>query len=126
MEPQTIRSWLLRFPEVTESTPFDETTVVFKTAGKLFALVDWDEKPLRFNLKCDPAKVEQLRDRYACVLPGYHMNKKHWNTVVYDGSVDDAMFLEWVEHSFYRVVQGLPKAKQKELLARWDATKLAG
>ena len=126
MEPQAIRSWLLHFPEVTETTPFDETTVVYKTAGKLFVLVDWDAKPLAFNLKCDPERAEQLRDQYACVLPGYHMNKKHWNTVVYDGSVEDTLFLEWVEHSFFRVAKGFPKAKQAALEGLWAATKSKG
>jgi len=120
MEPEAIRRYLLSFPRVTEETPFDETTVVYKTAGKMFALTSWDPESLRFNLKCDPERASELRDRYDCVLPGYHMNKKHWNTVIYDGTVEDEVFLQWVKHSFDRVVRSLPKKVQGELLKEFN------
>lgn len=106
----------MSYPEVTEETPFDESTVVYKTAGKMFVLINWEDKPLRANLKCEPCKAEELREKYACVIPGYHMNKKHWNTVYFDGSVEDDIVREWIEHSFDRVVAGFPKKKREELL----------
>ena len=115
MQPEAIRSYLLRFPRVTEETPFDAETVVYKTAGKIFALTNWDQNPLRLNLKCEPERAEELRDKHACVIPGYHMSKKHWNTVIYDGSVADEVFLEWIHHSFERVVMSMPKKLQAEL-----------
>lgn len=121
MEPEDIRKVFLSFPKVTEETPFDETTVVYKTAGKMFALTSWDPNPLRFNLKCDPERALKLRDQHACVLPGYHMSKKHWNTVIYDGSVEDDMFLEWVKHSFEMVAKSLPKKVQVELLEAFQS-----
>lgn len=117
MNVEELRSLFLNYPEVTEETPFDESTVVYKTAGKMFVLINWDENPLRANLKCEPSKAEELREQYSCVIPGYHMNKKHWNTVYFDGSVDDSVLKEWVEHSFDRVVAGFPKKKREELLS---------
>lgn len=115
MEPEALRSYLLGFPEVSEETPFGPDAVVYKTDGKMFALTDWDTLPLRINLKCDPERAQQLRDTHRCVEPGYHMNKKHWNTVTLDGSVPDAVFLEWVRHSFECVLKGMPKARQQEI-----------
>lgn len=119
MTVEELRRCFLCFPEVTEETPFDETTAVYKTAGKIFALIKWEGKPLSVNLKCEPTRAEELRDRYACVVPGYHMNKKHWNTVMIDGSVSDDLLRDWVSHSFERVVAGMPKKRQAELLGKW-------
>ena len=116
MTVEELRRCFLSFPEVTEETPFDESTVVYKTAGKMFALIDWEQKPLSTNLKCEPSRAEELRDKYACVVPGYHMSKKHWNTVFLDGSVDDVTLREWITHSFERVVAGMPKKDQVRLL----------
>ncbi len=118
MQAEEIRVVLLSYPEVTEETPFDAETVVYKTAGKMFALTNWNSKPLSFNLKCDPEKAEVLREQYRCVLPGYHMSKKHWNTVIYDGSVEDERFKGWIEHSFECVVKSMPRKVQADLLAK--------
>ncbi len=116
MDAEKYRQVVLSFPEVTEEQPFGPEATVYKTAGKMFALIGYDNKPLWTNLKCDPKKAEELRDQYACVKPGYHMNKKHWNTVTLDGSVPDELVTEWIKHSFECVLKGFPKAKREALL----------
>jgi len=83
MHIESFRSYCLRKPGVTEELPFGENTLVFKVMGKIFALADMQSQPLSFNLKCDPERAVQLRETYGCVSPGYHMHKKHWNTVVH-------------------------------------------
>lgn len=108
MNIETLREYCLAFPNVEESFPFDEVTLVFKVAGKMFALTSLDSE-LNINLKCNPEKAIELREKYSCVLPGYHMNKTHWNTVIIDGSVSDKLILEWIEHSYWTVVAKLPK-----------------
>jgi predicted DNA-binding protein (MmcQ/YjbR family) len=115
MHIETFRAHCLRKPGVTEDMPFGESTLVFKVLGKVFALTDLQSRPLSFNLKCDPERSVQLRETFACVTPGYHMNKKHWITVVADGSVPSKELEEWIDHSYERVVVGLP-GKQKALL----------
>jgi predicted DNA-binding protein (MmcQ/YjbR family) len=100
---------LTAMPGAVEDYPFGDEVAVFKVGGKMFALVSL-EGPLGFmNLKCDPALALELRDRYAAVRPGYHTNKRHWNTVDLDGSLDDDELREMVEHSYDLVVSGLPK-----------------
>jgi predicted DNA-binding protein (MmcQ/YjbR family) len=117
MSPEALRSYFLAFPEVSEETPFDAVTAVYKTAGKMFALIDWNEKPLRCNLKCDADRAQRLRDQYSFVLPGYHMNKRYWNTVIFEDSLSDVLLLEWVRHSFEEVVSKMPKAQRERLMA---------
>jgi predicted DNA-binding protein (MmcQ/YjbR family) len=95
---------------VTEGTPFGETVLVFKVAGKMFALMSLDEVPTTANLKCDPDLALELRDRYEQVRPGYHMNKKHWNTVEIEGGVPDAELRKMIDHSYDLVVRSLPKS----------------
>ena len=86
MNIETIREYVLQKPSVTEGFPFDEESLVFKVNNRIFMIASLDESPLRFNVKCDPDKAIELRDDYPeTVLPGYHMNKKHWNTIVVDG-----------------------------------------
>ena len=82
-----------------ETFPFGEDTLVFKKDGKIFALANLDGDPT-INLKCDPAYALELRERYPCGIPGYHMNKKHWNTIILDGSVPDKYIFGWIDHSF--------------------------
>ena len=84
---------------VTESFPFGDDTLVFKVNGKIFALANLDGD-LSLNLKCEPAFALELRERYTSVLPGYHMNKKHWNTVLIDGSISDKEVFSWIDHSY--------------------------
>ena len=101
---------------VSEGFPFDENTLVFKVAGKMFALLSLEANPLRANLKCDPERALELREAYPCVQPGFHMNKKHWNTVEIDGSVPDSTLFEWIDHSYTLVVAGLPAKIRNSLI----------
>jgi predicted DNA-binding protein (MmcQ/YjbR family) len=100
---------------VTEEFPFDEETLVFKVAGKIFLLASLESIPLQINLKCDPEKAVELREEYEAVQPGYHMNKKHWNTIIIDGSVSIRKIFEWIDDSYNLVVAGLKKSNIKKL-----------
>ncbi len=111
-----VRTYCLTKPYTEESLPFDDTTLVFKVMGKMFALLSLDEpETASINLKCQPDLAIELRERYACVLPGYHMNKQLWNTIILDGSVNDTMIKEWIDHSFDEVVKKFTK-KMKILM----------
>lgn len=114
MDFEALRSYLLSKPESVEDFPFDTVTLVFKVAGKMFALLGINDDPLRINLKCDPHKAELLRQQYPAVLPGYHMNKRHWNTVVLDGSVSEMALKEMIDESYELVVKGLPKSRRPQ------------
>jgi predicted DNA-binding protein (MmcQ/YjbR family) len=109
MDIEQIREYCLSLPEVTESFPFDETTLVFKVRGKMFLLTDL-EGQFSINVKCDPEKAIELREQYPCVIPGYHMNKQNWNTVVIDGTITDQVLIEWVNDSYSLVIK--PKTKK--------------
>jgi len=85
---------------VTEGFPFGESALVFKTKGKMFLLLSLEAQPLSLNAKCDPEKAVLLREEFPAVLPGYHMNKKHWNTVLIDGSLPDRQIRDMIDHSF--------------------------
>ena len=111
MDTVELREYCLTKPKVTEGTPFGETVLVFKVAGKMFALMSLDEVPATANLKCDPDLALDLRDRYEQVRPGYHMNKKHWNTVEIDSGIPEAELHRMIDHSYELVVKNLPKAK---------------
>ncbi len=101
MNIEDLRNYALQKPSVTEGFPFGETVLVFKVNAKIFLLVSLDASPLQFNVKCDPDKAIELREEYPeAVLPGYHMNKKHWNTIIVDGSVPKKLLLEMIDHSF--------------------------
>ncbi|WP_430895247.1 MULTISPECIES: MmcQ/YjbR family DNA-binding protein [unclassified Paraflavitalea] len=100
MDVESLREYCIRKPMVEESFPFGEDTLVFKVGGKIFLLCSLDSNPLQFNVKCDPELAIELRERYSCVQPGYHMNKKHWNTIVVDHSVSDNDLREWIDHSY--------------------------
>ena len=99
MDIEKIREYCLSKQGVTESFPFGDDTLVFKVKAKIFALANLDGDP-SLNLKCDPELALDLREHYPCVLPGYHMNKKHWNTILIDGSVPDREIYGWIDHSF--------------------------
>ena len=114
MNIEEIREYCLSKKGVTESFPFDDVTLVFKVLDKLFALTSLD-KELSLNLKCDPETAIQLRAEYPAVLPGYHMSKKHWNTVMIDGSINDKLIYQWIDDS-YQLVAGRLTRKQKEEL----------
>ena len=93
---------------VSESFPFDESTLVFKVHGKIFALFSLEKEPLRINLKCDPEKAIELREEYWQVIPGYHSNKKHWNTIIIE-QLPLGKLHEWIDHSYQLVWEKLPK-----------------
>src|SRR5205823_11430611 len=115
MDLEEFREYCLAKGGVTEGTPFGETVLVFKAAGKIFALAALDEIPATVNLKCDPDVALALRDQYDQVQPGYHMNKKHWNTVEIDSGIPDAELRKMIDHSYELVVQGLPKKTREKL-----------
>jgi len=114
MNIEDIRNYCLLKKSVTEGFPFDEETLVFKVAGKMFALVDLEDD-LSINLKCDPEKAPELREQFPAVIPGYHMNKKHWNTVIIDGSIRDKLIREWIDDSYNLVVEKLTSSERKLL-----------
>jgi predicted DNA-binding protein (MmcQ/YjbR family) len=97
-------------PGAVEDYPFGDGIAVFKVGGRMFALVPLEGSPSSVNLKCDPDLALELRDRYPAVRPGYHQNKRHWNTVELDGSIDDDEIRWMVDHSYELVVRGLPSA----------------
>src|SRR6266481_8583949 len=113
MDLEQFREYCLSRVAATESMPFGEGVLVFKVAGKIFALAALDEFPTTVNLKCDPDLALELRDRYEQVRPGYHMNKKHWNTVEIDSGVPDRELRNMIDHSYELVVQSLPTSTAK-------------
>jgi predicted DNA-binding protein (MmcQ/YjbR family) len=115
MTSKALRRICLAFPGATEDFPFSPGTSVFKVAGKVFAITALDDRPLKISLKCEPALAEQLRDSYPQIAPGYHLNKRHWNTVTIDGALPDRMVRDLVEDSYDLVVAGLPRAEREWL-----------
>ncbi len=114
MNIESLRDFCLSLKGVTEAFPFDETTLVFKVLGKIFCLTDL-EGDLAVNIKNQPEKIIAMKEEYPAVKPGYHMNKKYWNTVLIDGSIPDTLIKSWITESYDKVIQGLPKIKQQEL-----------
>jgi predicted DNA-binding protein (MmcQ/YjbR family) len=100
MNIEQIRTYCLSKADVEETMPFGPDVVVFKTSGKIFLLLPLDTVQMQFNVKCNPEKAEELREAYSCVLPGYHMNKKHWNTIIIDGTVSARILQSWIDHSY--------------------------
>ena len=123
MDLAKFREYCLSKPEATEGTPFGPDVLVFKVSGKIFALASLDEVPAKANLKCDPDLALELRDRYEQVTPGYHMNKKHWNTVEIESGIPDIELRKMIDHSYELVVKSLPRKAREKLLqrrrARW-------
>lgn len=112
---EQIREHCLKKKGVTEEFPFDEETLVFKVWGKIFILASLETIPLQINLKSNPEKAIELREEYEAVQPGYHMNKKHWNTVIVDGSIPNKRILEWIDESYELVVSGLKRSERQKL-----------
>ncbi len=112
MNIEIFREYCLKKPGSEETLPFDNDTLAFKVYNKIFALCSLDNF-VSINLKCDPDKAVQLREKYvATVLPGYHMNKKHWNTILINKQLNDKTLLELVDHSYDLVKQSIPKSKR--------------
>lgn len=114
MDAEQIREYCLSKKGVTEEFPFDEVTLVFKVMGRIFALVALDGD-LSVNLKCEPSRAMELRERFSAVRPGYHMNKKHWNTVYIDGSLSRSQLTELIDHSYDMVTAGLSRKLREKL-----------
>lgn len=110
MNIESLREYCLSKPGVEETFPFGPDTLVFKVSGKIFLIAGLDSQPLQFNVKCDPDKAIELREEFSCVLPGWHMNKKHWNTIIVDGSVSSRQLKEWIGGSYDLVSRKKKKA----------------
>lgn len=115
MNSEEIRFYCIQKKAVEESFPFGEDTLVFKVGGKIFLLLSLTSSPVQFNVKSDPEKAVELRERYHCVVPGYHMSKKHWNTVICDGSAKELLIKEWIDDSYNLVFDGLTKKIKAEI-----------
>ena len=115
MNIEEFRGHCLSKKGVTEETPFGPETIVYRVIGKMFAATGTDRIPATANLKCDPEKAIQLRNEFKSILPGYHMNKKHWNTVILESELDDRLIKELIDHSYEQVVMGLGKKEKEEL-----------
>lgn len=109
MNIEDLRNYCISKEGVEESFPFGDETLVFKVSGKIFALLSLSQDDFSINLKCDPSLAIELRETYLSVQPGYHMNKKHWNTVYIDGSVESKLIQNWIDHSYHLIVESLPK-----------------
>ena len=123
MDAVEFREYCLTKPKATEGTPFGETVLVFKVAGKIFALMSLDEVPATANLKCDPDLALELRDRYEQVRPGYHMNKKHWNTVEIEAGIPETELRKMIDHSYDLVVQSLAASEVASLIACYETAR---
>jgi predicted DNA-binding protein (MmcQ/YjbR family) len=115
MNLETLRAYLLAKPGAVATYPFGPQPLVVKVGGKMFALVTEDSAPLQISLKCEPEHAQFLRDSFAAVQPGYHLNKEHWNTVTLDGSIPDAGIEAMIDDSYRLVVGGLSKAVRQRL-----------
>ena len=115
MKPAQLRRWCLEQPGASEEFPFDFEHSVFKVAGKMFALVSLGDSPGSVSLKCDPDLAASLRGRYAAITAGYHLNKRHWNTITLDGSVPDDEVADLIDHSWELVTAHLPRAERAKL-----------
>jgi len=122
MRPAELRDHCLAFPGSVESCAFGPDTSVFKVAGKMFALSPLASSPLRVSLKCEPLLAEQLRKAHRSVLPGYHLNKRHWNTVIIDGSIPQQTISDMIEDSYDLVVSRLPRSRRRALGWRADGS----
>jgi predicted DNA-binding protein (MmcQ/YjbR family) len=116
MNIEEIREYCISKPAVTEGFPFNDTALVFKVAGKMFALLDLSEDSRGISLKCDPELAIELREQHSEVTPAWHFNKQHWNGVNLKGSISDSLIKDWINHSYTIVVDSLPKSKKEALI----------
>lgn len=115
MNIEDIREYCISRTGVSETFPFDDETLVFKVMDKMFLLMDINSKPLKISIKCKPEKGIELREMFDCIQPAYHMNKKHWITILINGDISTKVIKEWILESYNLVVKGLTKGKQKML-----------
>ncbi len=114
MNIEQIREYCLSLQGVTEDMPFGEDTLVFRVMNKIFALVNLDGET-RINLKCEPSRAISLREEFSAIIPGYHMNKKHWNTLIMNGIIKEDLVSDLINHSYELIIESLPKSKKEEL-----------
>ncbi|WP_286719548.1 MmcQ/YjbR family DNA-binding protein [Thalassolituus sp. UBA2009] len=126
MDFRTLRTYLLSKPEALEDFPFGPDAYVYKVQDKMFALLYEKDGKARINLKCDPQQAVELRDVFSAVIPGYHMNKSHWNTVLLDGDVPDGELERMVDHSYRLIFQKLTRAQKRYLTTRYSDAELCG
>ncbi len=122
MDIESLREYCLSLPQATECFPFDETTLVFKVEGRMFLFTSLDSVELKVNVKCDPDYALVLRDAYSEVIPGFHCNKKYWNTIHITPSLKDNLVREWVLHSYCEVVKKFNRTQREsisKLLEEW-------
>ena len=112
MNVEQFQAYCLSKPATSENFPFDEVTLALRVGGKIFALTGLDNERFSVNLKCDPEQGETWREQYSEVQPGYHMNKKHWNTVDFEGTLSDKLLKEMIDHSYDMVVKGMTKKER--------------
>lgn len=115
MFPSTLSAILHSLPHAEETTPFGPEHLVHKVGGRIFAIHSPMEDPIRLNLKCDPDRAVELRKEHEAVIPGYHMNKRHWNTLILDGSLPAGLVKELIRHSYDLVFESLPKKTREAL-----------
>ena len=115
MNLEELREYCLSLKGTTECLPFDDVTLVMKVQGKMFALIPLEGTQTSISLKCDPEKAIELREKFSAVVPAWHFNKKHWNTVIIDSSISKVQLCEWIQHSYQLVVAGLPKKLRDEM-----------
>jgi predicted DNA-binding protein (MmcQ/YjbR family) len=115
MNIESLRNYCIAKNGVEECLPFGPDTLVFKVGSKLFLLASMDAMPLQFNIKCEPEHAILLREQYSCVQPGYHMNKKHWNTIIADGTVGEKLLQQWIDDSYKLVVNSLSKNLKQQI-----------
>jgi len=113
--PDSARDYVLSKDGVSEETPFGPDVLVYKVAGKMFATLAFEDEIGRMNLKCDPERSVDLRESYSAILPGYHMNKKHWNTLLFTGELEAALVIELIDHSYSLVISGLTQKQRSNL-----------
>lgn len=115
MNLEQFRNYCISKKAATEDLPFDETTLVFRVGNKIFAITSLERLPFRVNLKCDPERAIELRERYECVTPGYHMNKKHWNSIEPNNDLPDDILKELIDHSYDLVFKSLKKSDREKI-----------
>ena len=116
MNIEELREYCISKAHVEEAFPFDEETLVFKAGGKIFLLVDINGNPVSFNVKCDPERAVELREQHSFILPGYHMNKKLWNTVYMNGSLSNSQLHQMIDHSYNLIFNSLPQKIKDQIL----------
>lgn len=115
MDIEYLREYCLKKKAVKEEFPFGDSTLVFKVKGKIFLLAGLNDSPLQFNIKCDPERAEELREEYDAIQPGYHMNKRHWNTIIVDGSIPLSLLKSMIDDSYELVVASLSRKDRESI-----------